>query len=86
MRRRDDANRGTIEPGASPALDRGEEALDRRGGVCTWSSVCEVARRADVVPNLIYRWRLELRSTAAEFAQVPAQPLRSGVAIQQRRS
>ena len=38
------------------------------------ASVCEVARRADVVPNLIYRWRRELRSTAAGFAQVMVAP------------
>ena len=38
------------------------------------ASVCEVARRADVVPSLIYRWRRELRSTAAGFAQVVVAP------------
>ena len=38
------------------------------------ASVCEVARRAGVVPNLIYRWRRELRSTAAGFAQVMVAP------------
>jgi transposase len=38
------------------------------------ASVCEVARRADVVPSLIYRWRRELGSTAAGFAQVMVAP------------
>ena len=38
------------------------------------ASVYEVARRADVVPSLIYRWRRELRSTAAGFAQVMFAP------------
>jgi transposase len=28
------------------------------------TSVCEVARRVDLVPSLIYRWRQELRSAA----------------------
>jgi transposase len=33
-------------------------------------SVFEVARRVDVVPSLIYRWRRELGTAAAGFAQV----------------
>lgn len=32
--------------------------------------VSEVARRADVVPGQIYRWRKELRAVADGFAQV----------------
>ena len=32
--------------------------------------VCEVARRRDVVPGQIYRWRRDLRSAAAGFAEV----------------
>ena len=31
------------------------------------ASVCEVARRRDVVPGQIYRWRHDLRSIAAGF-------------------
>jgi len=34
------------------------------------ASVCEVARRFDVVPGQIYRWRHDLRSAAAGFAEV----------------
>jgi transposase len=34
------------------------------------ASVCEVARRRDVVPGQIYRWRHDLRSAAAGFAEV----------------
>jgi transposase len=34
------------------------------------ASVCEVARRMDVVPGQIYRWRRDLRATAAGFAEV----------------
>jgi transposase len=34
------------------------------------ASVCEVARRRDVVAGQIYRWRNELRTTAARFAEV----------------
>jgi transposase len=38
------------------------------------ASVCEVARRRDVVPGQIYRWRHDLRSTAAGFAEVMVTP------------
>ena len=38
------------------------------------ASVCEVARRRDVVPGQIYRWRHDLRSIAAEFAKVTVTP------------
>jgi transposase len=34
------------------------------------ASVCEVARRVDVVPGQIYRWRNELRSASAGFSEV----------------
>jgi transposase len=34
------------------------------------ASVREVARRADVVPGQIYRWRRELRTGAVGFAEV----------------
>jgi transposase len=34
------------------------------------ASVCEVARRMDVVPGQIYRWRRELRVAAAGFSEV----------------
>jgi len=34
------------------------------------ASVCEVARRRDVVPGQIYRRRNELRGAAAGFAEV----------------
>jgi transposase-like protein len=38
------------------------------------ASVCEVARRVDLVPSLIYRWRQELRSAAAGFSEVVVAP------------
>ena len=38
------------------------------------ASVCEVARRRDVVPGQIYRWRHDLRSAAAGFAEVVVAP------------
>ena len=34
------------------------------------ASVCEVARRRDVVAGQIYRWRNELRTAVARFAEV----------------
>ena len=34
------------------------------------ASVCEVARRRDVVAGQIYRWRKELRTAAAGFTEV----------------
>ena len=34
------------------------------------ASVCEVARRRDVVAGRIYRWRNELRTAAAGFTEV----------------
>jgi transposase len=34
------------------------------------ASVCEVARRVDIVPSLIYRWRRDLRTAAAGFSEV----------------
>jgi transposase len=37
-------------------------------------SVCEVARRADVVPGQIYRWRQELGAAALGFAEVMVSP------------
>ena len=48
------------------------------------ASVCEVARRLDVVPGQIYRWRQELRTVAAGFAEVvvaaePSEGSRAGV-------
>lgn len=38
------------------------------------ASVSVVARRADVVPGQIYRWRRELGSAAAGFAEVVVSP------------
>ena len=38
------------------------------------ASVCEVARRREVVPGQIYRWRHELRSAAAKFSEVVVAP------------
>jgi transposase len=38
------------------------------------ASVCEVARRRDVVAGQIYRWRNELRTAAAGFTEVVIAP------------
>jgi len=38
------------------------------------ATVFEVARRLDVVPGLIYRWRRDLGSAAAGFAEVVVAP------------
>ena len=38
------------------------------------SSVCAVARRVDVVPGLIYRWRQEFRATTMGFTEVTVTP------------
>ena len=38
------------------------------------ASVCEVARRVDVVPGQIYRWRRDLRIAAAGFTEVVVAP------------
>jgi transposase len=40
-------------------------------------SVCEIARRADVVPGQIYRWRQELRAAGMGFAEVMVTPVAS---------
>jgi len=42
--------------------------------------ISEVARRADVVPGQIYRWRKELRAVADGFAQVLIAPPDAGSA------
>ena len=42
------------------------------------ASVCEVARRRDVVLGQIYRWRHEVRAAAAGFAEVVVAPEPSG--------
>jgi transposase len=39
--------------------------------------VCDVARRAEVSPGQIYRWRQELRAAASGFAQVLIAPAES---------
>ena len=38
------------------------------------SSVCEVARRRELVPGQIYRWRNEIRAAAAGFTAVVVAP------------
>jgi transposase len=43
--------------------------------------VRDVARRADVTPSLIYRWRRDLRAAANGFAQVLVAQAGDGVAV-----
>jgi transposase len=38
------------------------------------ASVCEVARRRDILPGQIYRWRRDLRATVPGFAEVVVAP------------
>ena len=50
------------------------------------ASVCEVARRREVVAGQIYRWRNELRTAAAGFTEVviaaePSERLRMDVPV-----
>jgi transposase len=50
------------------------------------ASVCEVARRRDVVAGQIYRWRKELRTAAAGFTEVvvaaePSEQVRTDVPV-----
>ncbi len=67
-----------IEVLSSPERRRRWSAEQKRSIVAEafalGASVCEVARRVDVVPSLIYRWRRELRSAAAGFAEVVVAP------------
>jgi len=67
-----------IEVLSSPERRRRWSAEQRRSIVAEafapGASVCEVARRVDVVPSLIYRWRQELRAAAAGFAEVVVEP------------
>ena len=37
------------------------------------ANVAEIARRADLRPNQIYRWRREMEQAAQDFAQVQVQ-------------
>ena len=66
-----------IEVLSSPERRRRWSAEQKRSIVAEafapGASVCEVARRADVVPSLIYRWRRELR-VGQGFAQVVIAP------------
>jgi transposase len=67
-----------IEMLSSPERRRRWSAEQKRSIVAEafapGASVCEVARRMDVVPSLIYRWRHELRTAAAGFAEVVVAP------------
>ena len=67
-----------VEVLASPERRRRWSADQKRSIVAEafapGASVCEVARRMDVVPGQIYRWRHELRSAAAGFAEVVVSP------------
>ncbi|WP_257555887.1 transposase [Sphingobium sp. CFD-2] len=38
------------------------------------ANVAEIARRADLRPNQIYRWRRQMEQTAQGFAEVQMQP------------
>ncbi len=67
-----------IEVLSSPERRRRWSAEQKRSIVAEafalGASVCEVARRMDVVPSLVYRWRWELRTAAAGFAEVMVAP------------
>ncbi|MBG6116383.1 MULTISPECIES: transposase [unclassified Sphingobium] len=38
------------------------------------ANVAEIARRADLRPNQIYRWRRQMKQAAQGFAEVQVQP------------
>jgi transposase len=67
-----------IEVLSSPERRRRWSAEQKRSIVAEafapGASVCEVARRRNVVPGQIYRWRHDLRSAAAGFAEVMVTP------------
>ena len=56
------------------AVERGTKANDRAEAFAPGASVCEVARRRDVVAGQIYRWRNELQTAAAGFTEVVIAP------------
>ena len=45
-------------------------AIDGREAFAPGARVCAVARRVEVVPAQIYRWRQELRAATPGFAEV----------------
>ena len=56
-------------------MEHGAEAVDRWEAFAPGASVSEVARRMDVVPGQIYRWRRDLRAaTTSGFAEVVVAP------------
>ena len=67
-----------VEVLASPERRRRWSADQKRSIVAEafapGASVFEVARRVDVAPGQIYRWRHELRSAAAGFSEVVVSP------------
>ena len=69
-RRCHEPSRAAVRSGAAAALERSIVAEAFSPG----SSVCEVARRRELVPGQIYRWRNELRTTAAGFTAVVVAP------------
>ena len=55
-------------------MERGREAVDCAEAFAPGASVYAVARRWDVVPGQIYRWRNDLRSACPGFAAVVVTP------------
>jgi hypothetical protein len=55
-------------------LERGAEAVDRRGGFCAERLGLRGSSAQGCRPWQIYRWRHDLRSIAAEFAEVTVTP------------
>src|ERR1700726_3065328 len=81
-----DSAMSRIEVVSGPERRRRWSAEEKRSIVAEafalGASSCEVARRRDVVAGQIYRWRNELRSAAAGFAEVvvaaePSDPWRT---------
>jgi len=55
-------------------MDRPAEARAGRGGSAPGANVAEIARRADLRPNQIYRWRRQMGQAAQGFAEVQVHP------------
>ena len=74
-----------IEVLAGPERRRRWSVAEKRAVVAAafeaGAVVREVARRADVTPSLIYRWRRDLRASANGFAQVLVAPPGESVVV-----
>ena len=73
-RRCDGTSRGDNGPGTAAALVRGQKRAIVAESLVLGAVVSDVARRADIGPGQIYRWRKEFRAVADGSAQVLIAP------------